>query len=171
MPLNRELLVDYKTRYFIETGTHGGQGVLMALKYGYKDIRSVEVDDKLYKEAKKIVGGHDEVTLYLGDTRDKLWEMIKDIDEQMTVWLDAHAPITVELRDKHGRQPILDELDMLAKHPVNDHNILIDDINEFGTFGFDHIELDEVKNRLYKINKDYKMTFGGNNGEVLIAHG
>lgn len=77
-------------KYFVETGTCLGGGVLKALDAGFENIRSVELSERLHNYAKEHNEGNPQVKLYLGDSTILLWEMIKDIEDPITFLLDAH---------------------------------------------------------------------------------
>jgi hypothetical protein len=58
-----------------------------------------------------------------------LWEMIKDIQEPITFWLDSHSQLFEDEPDFGQRKfPLLMELRQIAKHPIKTHTILIDDL-------------------------------------------
>ena len=42
-----------ETPYFVETGTLYGDGVKYAMKQGFKEIHSIEIEPTLYKKAKE----------------------------------------------------------------------------------------------------------------------
>lgn len=113
---------------FVETGTYDGGCINVALSCGFQDIRSVEIYEPFYRECKNKFKNFSQVKLYLGDSIELLWKMIEDINEPITFFLDSH--IIAQLRnDKLGKKevPILEELEIIAKHPIKQHTILIDD--------------------------------------------
>lgn len=170
MPFNVELMGKYKTNYFIETGTHGGQGVKNALGVGYPNVRSVEIDLINYNTAVEELKDYPNVKLYLGDSREKLWEMIADINEQVTFWLDAHGSTDPDIREKYGRMPMIGEIEAIQKHPIKNHYILIDDLHSFDKYEFDFVQIEKIKEMIKEINPEYKFEIAGVRGEILIAY-
>ena len=85
-----------------------------------------------------------------------LWEMIADIQEPITFWLDAHRFPPVE---GEKNNPILEELEAIAAHPIKTHTLLIDDINGAGHLDFDYVTLDQITAKILEINPDYSIKF------------
>lgn len=175
--LTKEILEKYKTRYFIETGTHSGRAVLMALELDIPYIRSVEVWKKMYEEFSEELSHYssrDRVKLYLGDSPDTLPKMLDDIDDQATIFLDAHAAVTPEDREKYGKSPVLFEIEAIAKHPIKNHIIMVDDIDDFDagqyTDIYGPITSDMIKRELRKINSYTFEKYGEEGHTILVAH-
>lgn len=158
----------YPAEYFVETGTSGGNAVAHASKKDYKGIRTVELDEELREvHAKRKLN---KVEFYYGDSREKLAEMIADIDGKIFFFLDAHTSPNIELRKQFGNLPILEELEVIKQHPRKDHTIVIDDLTTFGQPVFNDVTEDDLKTQLLSINSDYKFKVEGNHGEVLVAY-
>jgi hypothetical protein len=90
MPGSTQLFKKYPNGFFIETGTNHGEGILQAIQAGFKNIRSVELSDTLYQMCIEKFKNFPNVKLYFGNSTEKIWEMIADINEPITFWLDAH---------------------------------------------------------------------------------
>lgn len=161
---------------FVETGTFCGLGVQLALDAGYSYILSVELDAKLYKRAMNIFKNELKVKLYQGTSENCLWEMIKDIKEEIVFWLDAHDSNTGCVGPE--KSPIIKELFIINNHFVKTHTIIIDDVRNMGTEHFGMITKDEVLQKIMEINPNYKITYenGSMNDEdvfyqdILVAH-
>lgn len=148
MPLTKDLLKKCSTNnIFVETGTWLGVGVELAYQAGFTEIHSIEIDDRAYEIDCMKFGNCDSIKLYSGDSRELLWPVIENIDECITFWLDAHGKYS-----KPDSCPLLQELDVISRHPIKNHTILIDDIDKFGKYG---IDISNVKRRLKAINKQY----------------
>lgn len=159
--------------YFVETGTFGGESIQRALKEGYGEIHSLEIDWRLCKNAKKRFKNNDNVHIYHKDSGKELWSVIKKIDGPITFWLDGHNGTPDPQGGKNT--PLLEELDQIKLHPYKGHTILIDDLHCCGRVLFDYITLDMIIRKIWEINPEYKFIFeeGGNEGEyknnVLVA--
>lgn len=173
--LTKELLDQYKTDYFIETGTHGGRAVLMALELGIPNIRSVEVWEKMHKEFAQELGYKKGVNLYHGDSPDTLPKMMFDIEDQMVIFLDAHGAVVTEDREKYGKSPVLFEIAAIAKHPRKNHIIMVDDIDDFAdgqyTDIYGLVTPEMIKREIYKIDIRYQFEkYGEPGATILVAH-
>jgi len=136
MSLPENTLRRYLTPNFIETGTCEGDSVNLALKCGFENIYSIEIDPNLYDFCKKRFDGKSNVHLYLGDSLIALPEILKDIKSPSTFWLDAHMNDVSTYVGKF-RCPILSEIDMIFSHNIN-HTLLIDDRRLFVGNGIGH---------------------------------
>ena len=162
MPITKEILRKYLTNCFIETGTFQGQGVEEALAAGFPFVRSVELSSSLYTKNLAKFHNNPSVKLYLGASEKLLGLMIEDLTKPATFWLDAHysGGIT-EMSDQVC--PLIEELEIIARHPVKDHVLLIDDVRLFGNY-LPGITVEIVKNAVRKINPAYQFSF--EDGEV-----
>lgn len=167
-----EVLKPFTKKYFVETGTFGGLGVDAALACGFEQIRTIDI---LYTHTLYTTENHqnyDNITYYTGDSSVLLGEMIADIDEPITFWLDAHHFPVIE-----GAQncPLMEELEHIKNHPVKTHTILIDDMACAAKAEFDFITIEMLKEKIKEINPDYTIYFvaGGDNaeapGNILVA--
>jgi len=145
----------------IETGTYCGGTAEIALRLGYKQVRSVELHDGLFAKCQEKFKNDPRVLLWHGKSRDCLWDMIKDLNQQLVFWLDAHpagngTAENEELKVNPGEENefsmnsiLLSELALIAQHTIKNHVILIDDQNNI----FNTKLMNFITN---KINKDYK---------------
>jgi hypothetical protein len=115
---------------FVETGTFHGDGMAHAISYGFDLILSVEIDEGLFKEVTERFKGPRNVMLFLGDSRERLPDMLKHVEKHRVLWwLDAHLnggerfPLREELgiitqdRDVSGDVFILDDLRIYENGP------------------------------------------------------
>lgn len=162
----------FPNNYFVETGTFGGQGVTLALRANFKNIRTIELDNHLFNEAKKRFANVKNVTLYKGNSGEILFDIIKDIDEPITFWLDAHNGV---YDPKGNNTPLLKELEEIGKHHIKNHTILIDDMHCCGRDLFDYITKEDIIKKIKEINPDYAITYidGGQDAEypnnIMVA--
>jgi hypothetical protein len=133
-----EIVQTFKPDIFIETGTYYGGSTIRAASY-FKEIYSVELDHKLYQEAKSRTASYKNIHLYHGESSQFLSAIIPQCKGTIVFWLDAHycgektAMAKNNPNDPEAITPIRNELKTIAQQKLNDCIILIDDIRGFGT--------------------------------------
>ena len=142
--LTTPVLSKYRNEIFVETGTLGGGGILLALQNGFQKVFSIEFDRDLYEKAVARFAGDARVHLFQGDSGRALAELLTHVDRPATFWLDAHAPDST---------PLWAELHAIAVHPIRSHTILIDDRRLFEDWGIDE---DGVRRFLLEVNPSYR---------------
>lgn len=176
------LLKKHLSSYFVESGSHTGRCIDIALKVGFSNIISIEIEEKYYKICIDKFKDNNNVVLYHADSLDVLWEIIEPINKQITFWLDGHIhPSAIVGKYK---VPLLQELKIIAKHSIKNHKILIDDINYFGktlppAFKEDRdawfdISKEKVIEAVLNINSKYCISYaphleGSREDKILIA--
>lgn len=116
-------------RLFVETGTFLGQ-TTVEMADVFDHCWTVEIDKKLYEEALSRFHPHSNITAILGSSGDHMEGILEGIDSPAIFWLDGHYS-----SHDTGRAdidtPILRELDLILKHPIKNHVILVDDARDF----------------------------------------
>lgn len=148
LPLNSlppSVLLKYKgaSKVFFETGTFTGESTRKAVKAGFDQIYSVELDIDRYKAAKKKFATIANITLFQGESVAVMREVLPKIMDPILFWLDAH-PIWIEPTPIPST-PLLDELRVIKECCTSSHIvILIDDMSMVGTywktFGMEDVE-------------------------------
>lgn len=152
--LNPSILRNHKADIFIETGTGWANGVLVALAVGfYKDIYSTEIYSLYHEFAANFFKGNERVHLSKGDSRVELSKILDKVNERAFIWLDAHT--------FDQKNPLYEELDIIAKHPIKNHVIAIDDVRmwrrEYNCWK--DVNATEITERVLTINHSYKIYF------------
>jgi len=186
MPIARNVLKKYRKygSIFIETGTLSGQGVKNAIAVGFRKAHSIELSEYNYKCSVKNVGNHSRANLIFGNSAVELPKLLKTISEPCVIWLDAHFS-GGSTAGKGQPAPLLSELESIAKHPIKTHAILIDDVRIYSNSRYNRLSLEMFKgikqeqkpdwanvlNRLYLINKNYKLSLedGFAKDDILVA--
>lgn len=170
MTISKKILEKYKNKFFVETGTHTGITVDLALTLGFTEIRSIELSEKYYKKCKEKYKNNKKVKLYLGASEDLLYDMISDLDGEITFWLDGHYS-KGDTALGETWTPLLKEIENISKHEIKTHTILIDDIRCFGKEAFDYLEEETIKNKIKEINKNYTFTYedGHVKNDILVC--
>lgn len=143
MIITNKLIGSYEdfTKYsdtYIETGSCYGDSIRLALKAGFKEIRSVELHEPYYLACKEAFKSFSHIKLYLGKSTDRIGEMLQGVGRSV-ILLDAH-PSAVnsaghsDLMEKGDKSEFFQdniihrELEIILAHR-NDHVIIIDDQN------------------------------------------
>lgn len=155
---------------FFETGSFYGDGIDSALKAGFKEIYSVELSPALFDVCQARFKKNKNVHLYQGDSTEVLRDILPQISQRTTFWLDGHYSEGVTVKG-YTNTPILAELTLIGKHPIKTHTILIDDVRQFGTKDFDYISIDKIVQMIKSINPDYQISYedGFVANDVLVA--
>lgn len=182
MPSHKHIFEKYINKYFVETGTFKGEGVDIALLSNFEFIDSIEFFEEFFLKAKEKFSHIKNVKLHLGKSEDNLWNIIKEKNEKITFWLDAHymgstADVYQETVLTTGspladiKTPILKELEIISKHHIKEHTIMIDDMRCCGTDLFDFISKEQIERSVLKINSNYKIYYENSweLNDILVA--
>lgn len=167
----RNLFKEFPNPYYVESGAYAGDSIQLAIDAGFIDIRAIEIDSDLVRQCRKRFVDQP-VSVFEGDSSEILWDVIEDIEEPITFWLDAHTQYLEGEQEGEHPWPLFHELAQIIKHPIKTHTIMIDDIlilTHKWTTGWDY---EEIKARLYLINPDYKLELFANpvKNNLLVAH-
>ena len=158
----------YAKRYdicdLIETGTYRGK-MIIAMRKRFSRITSIELDQTLAENARKLFINDNHVTILQGNSADVLSATIHDIEHPVLFWLDGHYS-GGETANSIKETPIMEELEIIFSHPVSNHVILIDDALCFnGSHDYPTIEQLEEFISKYPIKTDLKV----NNNIIYIT--
>jgi hypothetical protein len=121
-----------QTKQYIETGTYLGDGIKHVIN-DYEIIHSIELSEKWYQHNVKQFKNNKNVKMYLGDSKKILPELLKTINEPITIYLDAHySGGTTAFGEEEV--PLLFELEVLKERKYDDI-IIIDDCRLLGKTG------------------------------------
>lgn len=181
MPINFDLN-DVQNKYFVETGTYKGKTCEKVFESGLFD-KVITIDIQ-----KQFVGGvkdkfrqqyeNGSFNPVHGASHEVLWDVIKNIDEEITFFLDAHVDGGGNLRlgslDDVRNCPLYEELEIIGKHPIKTHTIMIDDIRIVRGAAWgrgSEISVDGLVERIHRINPDYDIGYGDGHieNDVLVA--
>jgi len=153
MPGYKELFKRYPNPVFIETGSYMGDGIQAAQEADFETIYSIELSESLYQYCRALYGYCPGVHLVNGDSAIELGNILKEIHVPVTFWLDGHYSGGATARGL-VESPLLQELEIISRHKIKTHTILIDDLRcwTIETHGFNTQSLIE---RISLINTDY----------------
>jgi hypothetical protein len=166
----QDVFKKYPNEYFVETGTFVGEGVQMALACGFQQIYSIELAEKYYLMSKQRFQAFDNVHIIEGDSGKILGDVIAVIDKPITFWLDGHWS-NGDTAKGDTYTPLMQELDMIKKHPIKTHTILIDDIRCLEHPEFDWLTKEDLIKKILEINPKYQIRYenGYIANDVLVA--
>jgi hypothetical protein len=90
MSATKGLFKKFANPIFIETGSNWGFGIQQALDEGFPVVYSIEIVDELFAHCFTEFRKNKNVHLYFGDCVTILPEILNEVNEPATFWLDAH---------------------------------------------------------------------------------
>lgn len=155
----------------IETGLWLGDGVAAGLAAGFEEVFSCDIDTKLVTQS-KIRFKYDPVFTACSDSVSFLKICLSHLQQEtVVVFLDSHAMPIDEKREELGFGPttlgripcpLMEELYVIREAKREDLVILVNDLQCFGTWVFDFLELKTVLNFCKSVNPNYKVEQFGN---------
>jgi hypothetical protein len=130
----------------VETGTYRGDMIFYQHR-NFRKLYSVELDEKLYRDAKKRFKNCSNVSIIHGDSGKVLKEITDQLNEPAIFWLDGHYS-SGETALGEQETPIFDELRTIFNTKA-DHAILIDDARLFGSYS-SYPTLEELKKFIHQ---------------------
>jgi hypothetical protein len=154
-----QTVLEYANRFnihtFIETGTYLGQ-MVDAVKGEFDKIYSIELDDILYRRARRRFSKYPHITIVKGDSGDILPDILQIINQPALFWLDAHFSWGMTTKGEKYT-PILNEIETIMNSPSSKaHIILIDDAFCFNG-SCDYPTYDHLKYFLVNIDHSLKI--------------
>lgn len=123
-----ELNIEYPI--FIETGTYMGS-TINKMKYIFDELYTIEIDEKLYNNAKNKYKDTNKIKFYLGDSGKILNNIISIINNNAIFFLDGHYSSGITGKgDKDV--PLYEELNSIITQFNYYSIIIIDDVRLFG---------------------------------------
>ena len=168
-------LFSYFSRYssvFVETGTYLGDGVERALRAGFKEVYSCEINQELVERA-RIRFNSKKVEVIHAPSQEALPLILRKIHSSAVFFLDGHAMPESESSSVFGTSslvesakddpnifsPLMVELGLISGHPLKSHIILIDDRQCFDTWMFDFLSESTVRDYIKTINPNYQFSY------------
>ena len=136
-----EIPLKHSLSTFIETGTYKCDGLRSAMRSGFGELHSIEIDPEFYFSAAREFSTQPHVFIHLGDSHIVLPQILQHslTEYPALFWLDAHFPFADSGKVSYGhesnnlkRMPILQELDAIINSRSNISDIIIiDDLRCF----------------------------------------
>ncbi len=143
-----ECAAQYSLDTLVETGTYLGT-MIDATKHVFRRIYSIELDEALYRRARRRFARFGHISIHHGDSGEVLRRLLATIDKPCLFWLDAHHSGVLTARGTLDT-PIVAEVSHIFQHRVAGHVILIDDAHAFvGSGGYP--TLSEFRSLVYSV--------------------
>lgn len=155
--VKQNVVKEYKEKFglktLVETGTFLGD-MVFSQKENFDKLISIELDNKLYKDARNKLKKYKKIEIIQGDSGKILDRICSNLNEPCLFWLDGHFSAGYTAKGESGT-PIIAEIKAILRDDLN-HIILIDDARCF-TGQNDYPTLDFLKDFLFNRRKAYKM--------------
>lgn len=148
----KEYSEKFKVNVFIETGTYLGD-MVFGVKDIFNKIYSIELSPELYEKVENKFLKYKHIAILQGDSSKVLPKILKNIEEPCLLWLDAHYSEDVTAKGEK-ETPILEEINHIINHPIEDNVILIDDARCF-TGQNDYPTIGTLRNLILSRYPDY----------------
>jgi hypothetical protein len=119
----------FAPRILIESGTCFGD-MVYAMRDRFQRILSVELNDDLFKRARRRFRSYPHIEILRGDSGEVFPRILSTVSEPCLFWLDAHYSGGITSKGD-TETPVIEELKAILGHTVKDHIILIDDARNF----------------------------------------
>ncbi len=127
----RDIVVEFQQKgaieNFIETGTYKGGTCFWAARH-FKNVYTIEIDPEISKETASRKDCPTNIQFYVGNSKDVMPELVRELEGRSFFWLDGHWCGVTEI-GKDMECPLMDEIDSLSA--LKDSVILIDDARAF----------------------------------------
>jgi len=168
---HRNLFKEFANPVYVETGAYLGDSIQLALDAGFQEIHSIEISEQHVEHCRKRFEGKP-VTIHHSDSAVMLWDVIKDIKEPITFWLDSHSQLLEDEPPLAHPFPLMGELAQIQIHKIKSHTIIIDDFLFMSHPDITKRSRAEIISYLKNINPDYKLDWFANPivNNILVAH-
>ncbi len=144
---------DCKT--LVETGTFLGDMVART-RHLFERVYTIEVDQTLHARAVARFQEDPCVSVLHGDSAHVLPKILDQLTGPAVFWLDGHYS-----GGSTGKgdleTPVQTEVELILRHPIGGHAILVDDARLFDGTG-DYPTLHDFRTQLEKLNRNYQFT-------------
>jgi hypothetical protein len=125
----REYQRAFQLPILVETGTFLGDTV-RSLKRDFEEIYTIELDEALYRKAKRRFARCHYICVIQGDSGERLPDVLARVSRPCLFWLDGHYSGGITAKGAENT-PILRELTHILHHRLQGHVVLIDDADAF----------------------------------------
>lgn len=138
----------------VETGTFLGD-MVEAQRKKFNRIFSIELDEKLWKDAVERFRKYKHIIIIKGDSGKVLTQITSELKEPAVFWLDGHYSAGITAKGEK-ECPIYGEIDAIFKYNKLEHILLVDDARCFNGQG-DYPTIDELTHYIQSKDRGYKV--------------
>ena len=120
-----------KFEYFVETGTYHGDTIVEMSKY-FNKLYTIELSQTLYEQFQKREHNKEKITSILGDSSQKLSDVISELNGNTVFFLDGHFSSCGTAKGNKD-VPLIEEIESINNLFKFSGVIIIDDLRLFGT--------------------------------------
>lgn len=117
--------------YFVETGTYMGETILRFID-DFEKLYTIELSNHFYDDFNKKNYNRDKLKSILGDSSEKIKEVINEINDKTIFFLDGHFSSCGTAQGAKD-VPLCEELKNINDYFNYEAIIIIDDLRLFGT--------------------------------------
>ena len=117
--------------YFVETGTYMGETILRFID-DFKKLYTIELSNHFYEDFNKNNYNRDKLKSILGDSSEKIKEVIDELNDKTIFFLDGHYSSCGTAQGVKD-VPLFEELKSINDYFNYESIIIIDDLRLFGT--------------------------------------
>jgi hypothetical protein len=120
-----------KFEYFVETGTYHGDTIIEMSKH-FNKLYTIELSQDLYEQFQKREHNKEKIKSILGDSTQKISEVISEIQGNTIFFLDGHFSSCGTAKGNKD-VPLIEEIESINSLFKFSGVIIIDDLRLFGT--------------------------------------
>ncbi len=166
LPPNKNLLKEFPNPVYLETGIYRCDSIHQAMEAGFETIIGLDNDqsaiDFCFDRFTLRQQVEHEMQFLKADSAVDLWKIIEPINHRITFFLDAHFQLIEGTEKGDNPFPLMKELEQIAKHPIKNHTIIIDDLLYLTHPDITGWTRREIANAILEINRNYKMNLIAN---------
>lgn len=117
--------------YFVETGTYMGETILRFID-DFEKLYTIELSNRFYEDFNKKNYNRDKLKSILGDSSEKIKEVIDELNDKTIFFLDGHYSSCGTAQGVKD-VPLFEELKSINDYFNYESIIIIDDLRLFGT--------------------------------------
>lgn len=159
---------------FVETGTYKADSTVIAAKY-FENVYTIEIFEQLYEESKTRAQNENitNITFYLGDSLNKLKEIMPKVLDGAVFFIDAHISGGDSSWNGINRVPMFEELDIILSNSTLGPSVfIIDDLRLWKNKVWDwvHITNELIIEKFKDNNIDVKLYFDKNDRFYIFTN-
>lgn len=119
---------------FVETGTYKADSTIAAAKI-FENVYTIEVYEPLYTSSKLRAENENinNINFYLGDSLEKLKEIIPLVTDGAVFFIDAHISGNDSGWNGQNRVPLIEEIDIILTQDIGPSVFIVDDLRLWKT--------------------------------------